>query len=62
MQLKANLTMLISSHGLNHIVEVSDRIVILEKGKLDKDLLTSDNTLVELEGYFNPENSVEVDN
>ena len=62
MQLKANLTMLISSHGLNHIAEVSDRIVILEKGKLDKDLLTSDNTLVELEGYFNPENSAEMDN
>jgi ABC-2 type transport system ATP-binding protein len=29
--------------------------VILDKGKPVKDLLTSDNTLGELEGYFNPE-------
>ena len=47
--------MLISSHGLNHIAAVSDRIVILEKGKVVKDLLTSDKTMGELEGYFNPE-------
>jgi len=57
LQLKAHLTMLISSHDLNHIAEVSDRIVILEKGKLVKDLLTSKNTLGELEGYFKPETS-----
>ena len=55
LQLKAHLTMLISSHDLNHIAEVSDRIVILDKGKPVKDLLTSENTLGELEGYFNPE-------
>ena len=61
LQLKAHLTMLISSHDLNHISEVSDRIVVLEKGKLVKDLLTSNNTLGELEGYFNPETSVEMD-
>ena len=61
LQLKDHLTMLISSHDLNHIAEVSDRIVILEKGKLVKDLLTSENTLGELEGYFNPGTSVEMD-
>jgi len=61
LQLKDHLTMLISSHDLNHIAEVSDRIVILEKGKVVKDLLTSNNTLGELEGYFNPENSAETD-
>jgi len=55
LQLKAHLTMLISSHDLNHIAEVSDRIVILDKGQPVKDLLTSENTLGELEGYFNPE-------
>jgi ABC-2 type transport system ATP-binding protein len=52
---KNNLTMLISSHDLNHIAEVSQRIVILEKGQVVKDLLTSKNTLSDLEGYFNPE-------
>jgi ABC-2 type transport system ATP-binding protein len=58
---KNNLTMLISSHDLNHIAEVSQRIVILEKGKVVKDLLTSDNTLEELEGYFAPKVSAEVE-
>lgn len=52
---KHNLTMLISSHDLSHITEVSQRIVILEKGKVVKDLLTSNNTLEELECYFNPD-------
>lgn len=58
---KSNLTMLISSHDLKHIAEVSDRVVILEKGKVVKDLLTSNNTLDELEGYFNPMTSVEME-
>ena len=58
---KNNLTMLISSHDLNHIAEVSQRIVVLEKGQVVKDLLASSNTLGELEGYFNPETSVEVE-
>jgi len=56
-----NLSMLISSHNLNHIAEVSQRIVVLEKGQVVKDLLTSNNTLGELEGYFNPETSVEME-
>ncbi|MDE5419979.1 ABC transporter ATP-binding protein [Labilibaculum sp. DW002] len=58
---KNNLTMLISSHDLNHIAEVSQRIVVLEKGQVVKDLLASSNTLGELEGYFNPATSVEVE-
>ena len=58
---KNNLTMLISSHDLNHIAEVSQRIVVLEKGQVVKDLLASNNTLGELEGYFNPATSVEVE-
>lgn len=61
LQQKNNLSMLISSHDLNHIAEVSQRIVILEKGRVVKDLLTSDNTLRELEGYFNPQKAVEVE-
>ena len=47
-----NITMLISSHDLNHITEVCKRIVILEKGKIVKDLKTSTDTLRELENYF----------
>ncbi|HEY0743617.1 MAG TPA: ABC transporter ATP-binding protein [Chryseosolibacter sp.] len=47
-----NLTYLISSHDLNHVTEICERIVILEKGKVIKDLKGSANALVELEEYF----------
>lgn len=47
-----NMTMLISSHDLNHVTEVCDRIVVLEKGLVVRDILTSENTLKELESYF----------
>jgi ABC-2 type transport system ATP-binding protein len=46
------MTMLISSHDLNHITEVCNRIVVLEKGKIVKDLNTNEDTLKELETYF----------
>lgn len=52
-QLKsANLTTLISSHDLNHVTDVCDRIILFEKGKVIKDLYTNENTLEELEAYF----------
>ncbi len=47
-----NITMLISSHDLLHVTEVCDRIVILEKSLVVKDLETNENTLKELEAYF----------
>jgi ABC-2 type transport system ATP-binding protein len=47
-----SVTMLISSHDLNHVTEVCERIVILEKGIMAHDLQTSDKTLEELESYF----------
>lgn len=46
------ITYLISSHDLNHVTEVCDRIVILEKGKVIKDLKGNQNVLAELEEYF----------
>lgn len=45
-------TVLISSHDLGHITEVCERIVVLDKGKLVKDIETSTATLSELEQYF----------
>jgi len=47
-----NITYLISSHDLNHVTEICERIVILEKGKVLKDLRSSHNILAELEEYF----------
>lgn len=45
-------TMLISSHDLNHVTEVSSRIVVLQKGEIIKDLQTNEQTLSELEQHF----------
>lgn len=46
------VTVIISSHDLNNITEVCDRIVLLEEGVILKDIQTSDSTLAELEEYF----------
>ena len=46
------LTMLISSHDLNHVTEVCERIVLLEKGVVKQDIKTSSSTLKDLEEYF----------
>ena len=51
----SNTTMLISSHDLNHVTEVCDRIVVLENGKIKHDLETGDRTLSDLEEYFSVE-------
>lgn len=47
-----NMTLLISSHDLSHVIEVCQRIVILEKGEVVQDMETTQNTLQELEAYF----------
>ena len=47
-----DVTVLISSHDLMHVTEVCERIVVLEKGNVIKDISTSDATLKELEDYF----------
>ena len=45
-------TLLISSHDLGHITDVCERIVVLNKGEIIKDLKTSQETLKELEQFF----------
>ena len=46
------VTVLVSSHDLLHTVEVSDRIVAMQKGQVVKDIQTSEETLKELEAFF----------
>ena len=46
------VTVLVSSHDLQHTVEVSDRIVAMHKGEIVKDIQTSEETLKELELFF----------
>ncbi len=50
--INSNATILISSHDLGHLTEVCERIVVLEKGEIVKDIKTSEETLKELEAYF----------
>ena len=45
-------TILVSSHDIQDVTEVCERIVLLEKGKIIKDINTSPETLKELEAYF----------
>jgi ABC-2 type transport system ATP-binding protein len=46
------ITLLLSSHDLNHITEVCDRIVVLHEGNIVHDLVTNEDTLKVLEEYF----------
>ncbi len=52
MQAQRRMTIFISSHDLNHVTDVSSRILLMEKGKIIKDLHTTPDTLKELETYF----------
>lgn len=46
------VTFLISSHDLAHATEVSNRIVLLNRGVIVRDIQTSPETLQELENFF----------
>jgi ABC-2 type transport system ATP-binding protein len=46
------VTVLVSSHDLMHVTDVCERIVVLEKGEVVKDLATNAATLKELEAHF----------
>lgn len=46
------VTFLISSHDLSHTTEVCNRIVVVNKGVLVKDIQTNPETLKDLEQYF----------
>lgn len=49
-------TVIISSHNLNHTVDVCPRIALLEHGVIIRDIINEDNSAEkELENYFNVE-------
>ncbi len=52
---KVGVTVLVSSHDLQDVTEVSDRIVLLEKGLVIKDIKKTKKTLQDLESYFTKE-------
>lgn len=49
-----NKIILISSHNIDHIFDVCDRVILLEKGKIVKDFLASENLSEEVKEYFRP--------
>ena len=49
------VTFVISSHDLNHVTELCERIVLLEKGAVIKDLQDRSRMKEELAAYFNVE-------
>jgi ABC-type polysaccharide/polyol phosphate transport system ATPase subunit len=46
------VTILISSHDLKYVTEVCDRILLLKDGFIIKDTNKNEDTLSELEKYF----------
>lgn len=52
-----NQTLLISSHDLGHITQVCDRVILLDKGKVQLDLEVDADSLEELHAYFDHQTS-----
>ena len=46
------MCIIVSSHDINHIAEVSTRILLMEKGSIIKDFAGGDSAYEELVGYF----------
>ena len=49
---EADTTMIVSSHDLGHVTEVSERITLIDNGKIVRDTETSKETLAELNQFF----------
>lgn len=57
---QTNSTILVSSHNLQHTIEISTRVILLEKGKIIKDLPNENQKAeADLEAYFNRDMSNE---
>lgn len=47
-----NCTIIVSSHDLGHVIELSDRILLIESGKIIKDSREKSRFKAELDAYF----------
>jgi ABC-2 type transport system ATP-binding protein len=50
---KEGVTILLSSHDLKHVTDICSRILLLDKGEIKNDIPCHENSLQELESYFN---------
>ncbi len=57
---QAGLSMLISSHDLGHVTDVSSRITLIGRGEILRDEARSDETLENLKSYFASEGAGEL--
>ena len=46
-------TLIISSHNLNYIMDISSRIIVLERGRIIFDKMNLDSSVAEIEYYLN---------
>lgn len=53
---RTGATILISSHDLNHVNDICQRIILMEKGIIIRNILNNGSTLMELNEYFSFEN------
>ena len=51
-EIKKETTLLLSSHDLNHVTDVCDRIVVLDHGDVVHDIIEDQDALQKLESYF----------
>ena len=49
---RRNTTVIVSSHNLNHLTEICHRVILLEKGRVIKDLRPPADDLAGIERYF----------
>jgi len=49
---KKSSTIILSSHNLNHIADVSSRIILMEKGEIIKDISNIEHSDNEISNYF----------
>lgn len=49
---RSSATMIISSHDLKHVTEICTRIILIEHGKVIRDMRNESDTLAQLESYF----------
>ncbi|BDD06459.1 ABC transporter ATP-binding protein [Aureibacter tunicatorum] len=49
---QSGTTLIVSSHDLRHLTEISDRIILLEEGKVKIDTPNNESMLEKLESYF----------
>lgn len=55
MNKKQGTTMVISSHNLKNIVEISSRIGLIENGQINKEFISDETKISDIESYFVPQ-------